>query len=300
VTAESNDSPETIDAPARLRAARTRAGLPESVVATQIGVTMPAYFDLEAFDDEIVTTLSLEQLVELGRTVGVPPLTLIADDVESVAPVTMETFIERLRARIATEGGDVEAFSNRVGWEMQPVLADPSRAWLDWNVDCLRDVSAALDADWRAILKEPPAWVGVNLDALHQAAQDGDVPRVSALVTAGYDPNRFDELGKTPLHYAAAREHIDVASFLLAHGAAVNAHDEATIGNTPLGEVAGSCSLAMATLLIEAGADPSIRGWMQLSALDRAAGRRRGDGPRVFELLCARCAFVPCERAAKQ
>ena len=41
----------------------------------------------------------------------------------------------------------------------------------------------------------------------------------------------------------------------------------------------------MARLLIDAGADPTIRGWMQLNAPDRARNRTRGEGPRVYEHL---------------
>ena len=43
----------------------------------------------------------------------------------------------------------------------------------------------------------------------------------------------------------------------------------------------------MAQLLVDSGADPTIPGWMQLSALDKAHGRKRGDGPTVYELLVA-------------
>jgi hypothetical protein len=57
------------------------------------------------------------------------------------------------------------------------------------------------------------------------------------------------------------------------------------IGNSPPGDVAESCSLRIARLLVEAGADPTIPGWMQLTALDRAADRKRGDGPHVYEPL---------------
>jgi ankyrin repeat protein len=87
------------------------------------------------------------------------------------------------------------------------------------------------------------------------------------------------------LHYAARGEHLDLVQLLLGSGARVDAHHAPTIGNTPLGDVAATCSLAMARLLVEAGADPTIPGWMQLTALDKAAGRQRGDGPKVYELL---------------
>ena len=92
-------------------------------------------------------------------------------------------------------------------------------------------------------------------------------------------------MGLTPLHYAARKGHLEVAACLLAAGADVNAHDEAMIGETPLGEVAGNCSLEMARLLVEAGADPTIEGWMHLTALHRSADRQRLDGPAVHALL---------------
>jgi len=81
------------------------------------------------------------------------------------------------------------------------------------------------------------------------------------------------------------REHVDVAQHLIEHGADVNARHEPSLGNTPLAEVAATCSHVIAKMLVDAGADPTIPGWMQLTALDRARKRKRGDGPAVYELL---------------
>jgi ankyrin repeat protein len=120
---------------------------------------------------------------------------------------------------------------------------------------------------------------------LHFAAQDGDVPRVRQLLVDGRSPNAFDELSMTPLHYAAKRGHVEIMRLLVNAGADVNAHEEARIGNTPLREVAADCSLAVATFLVDAGADPRIPGWMQLTALHQAARRKDPEGQRVYALL---------------
>lgn len=120
---------------------------------------------------------------------------------------------------------------------------------------------------------------------LHVAAQRGDIARVQQLVRDGRDVNAFDDMSKTPLHYAVESERADIAQFLIEHGADVNARDEATIGNTPLRQVAGNCSLRIAKLLVDAGADPTIPGWMQLTALHKAEKRMREDGPAVYQLL---------------
>jgi ankyrin repeat protein len=127
-----------------------------------------------------------------------------------------------------------------------------------------------------------------NKEQLHLAVQDNDLGRVRELVEAGADPNLFDDLGKTPLHYACKNQNFTIAEYLIEHGAEVNAHHEASIGNTPLGDVAGACSFKMAEFLLKHGADPSIRGWMQLNALDKAKPRRKAEGKRVYELLLSK------------
>ena len=121
-------------------------------------------------------------------------------------------------------------------------------------------------------------------EELHFAALEGDVEKVSQLLNEGYQPDPFDGLGSTPLHYAAKRGHLDVMRLLLAAGADVNAHDESVIGNTALGDVA-SCTIEVANMLVDAGADPTIPGWMQLTALDKARERKKPEGLRVRELL---------------
>jgi ankyrin repeat protein len=115
-------------------------------------------------------------------------------------------------------------------------------------------------------------------ERLHRAADAGDLPAVQELLGGGCPVNAFDELGKTPLHYAVLGEHFAVVDYLLRKGADINAHDEQKIGDTPLGEAAGTCSLQMARLLVESGADPTVQGWMQLNALDRAKRRRHSEG----------------------
>jgi ankyrin repeat protein len=122
-------------------------------------------------------------------------------------------------------------------------------------------------------------------EELHFAAEDGNLAEVTRLLNEGHQPDVFDELGKTPLHYAAARGHLDVMRVLLASGADVNAHDERVIGDTVLRAVASNCSFDVAKILVDAGANPTIPGWMMLTALDQSKERKKPEGVRVHQLL---------------
>lgn len=126
----------------------------------------------------------------------------------------------------------------------------------------------------------------IERERLHDAAADGDLTKVKELVAKDYDVNAFnDGFGWTPLHCAVRGEHIDVAKYLLSVGADVNSHQEERIGETPLGEVAANCSFEIAELLVKAGANPTIPGWMGITALYSASKRKRVEGLLVYELL---------------
>ncbi len=130
-----------------------------------------------------------------------------------------------------------------------------------------------------------PWEVTYEREQLHFAAQDGNVEDVKRLLAAGYEPNVFDDLGLTPLHYAARGGHLEVLNVLLAAGADVNANDERVIGNTPLREVAATCSFGLAKILVDAGANPTIPGWMRITALHKSQSRKDAEGRQVHQLL---------------
>ena len=132
-----------------------------------------------------------------------------------------------------------------------------------------------------------------DAEQLHDAARIGDVRQIEQLISGGRDPSAFDMLGNTPLHYAAEGEHFDAVRVLLSHGANVNACDEKSAGDSPIAYVAQTCSLEMAKLLLDAGADPILPGSMQINAIYRAKQRKRGNGPRVYELMCLRAGISP-------
>ena len=131
------------------------------------------------------------------------------------------------------------------------------------------------------------AEVQAKSSSLHAAVEDANLPSVNLLLD--YDGvaalNWFDEIDQTPLIVAVEMENIPIARRLIEAGADVNAHNEARIGDTALHTAARNGTWEMVELLVSAGANPTIRGWMWITPLDKAEARKRGDGPRIYELL---------------
>lgn len=129
------------------------------------------------------------------------------------------------------------------------------------------------------------AWPGVKVEmrtvhdesALMLAALKGLSEICRQLIERGADVNKP---GWTALHYAASNGHLAVMSLLLEHHAYIDA--ASPNGTTPLMMAARYGSFESAKLLLEAGADPSLKNELGLSAFDFAKTVDRAD---VMELI---------------
>ena len=92
---------------------------------------------------------------------------------------------------------------------------------------------------------------------LHYAAARGALEVARFLVARGADVEARTDDGRTPLHQAALNDALDVAKFLVARGADVNA--TTNDGRTPLYEAAQANALEVARFLVARGADVEAR-----------------------------------------
>ena len=135
---------------------------------------------------------------------------------------------------------------------------------------------------------------GANVDAVtrigrhtpvHVASANGHAEMVRVLVEAGCDPTARTSTGTTPLHLAARAGSAEAVATLLDRGADVNAL-ESKWGQTPLMFAASSNRADAVAILIERGADLALSTKVvdlpAAEALDRTAGRRRGEVLRGF------------------
>ena len=95
------------------------------------------------------------------------------------------------------------------------------------------------------------------MNTLHNAAKNGNLNRVKALLNQGVPVNSRTVDGLTPLHYAAIKGHLNIVQELLRRGAHLNPRDR--IGVTPLYVAALYNNPHIFHALIKAGANPKYR-----------------------------------------
>ena len=143
-----------------------------------------------------------------------------------------------------------------------------------------------------AIREPSPKVIGVLLKAPGIRAEVRNAKDESALMLAALAGMRdvcarlialdadVNKTGWTPLHYAATGGHDAVIRLLLEHYAYIDA--ESPNQTTPLMMAAMYGTPSSVTLLLDAGADASLRNAAGLSALDFA---KRGERPQSQELI---------------
>ncbi|XP_030610864.1 poly [ADP-ribose] polymerase tankyrase-2-like [Archocentrus centrarchus] len=168
--------------------------------------------------------------------------------------------------------------------------ADPTRKNRDGNTpldlvkdadtdiqDLLRGDAALLDAAKKGCLARVKKLCtrdnvncrdtqGRHSTPLHLAAGYNNLEVAEYLLQHGAEVNSQDKGGLIPLHNAASYGHVDVAALLIKYDACVNATDKWAF--TPLHEAAQKGRTQLCALLLAHGADPTLRNQEGQSPLD--------------------------------
>lgn len=129
------------------------------------------------------------------------------------------------------------------------------------------------------------AWPKTNVEIrtaqdespLMMAALKGHLDLARKLIERGADINKT---GWAPLHYAATNGHLAIMDLLIENHAYIDA--ESPNGSTPLMMAAHYGTPAAVKFLLEAGADPSLKNQLGLTAIDFAHRANRKDSAELI------------------
>ncbi|HZI89103.1 MAG TPA: hypothetical protein VFD83_01470 [Candidatus Polarisedimenticolia bacterium] len=138
----------------RIREAREALGLSYEELADRWGQPTSMTWDPERFDHEAFDVLSVEELSKLAAVLQTPLLSLLfgEEPVPPLRPTGFDEIAEGLRARMRTDAISVEDLAERVGWELQSFLDDPSTLG-QLPIFGLRWVCREVGADWVSVLE---------------------------------------------------------------------------------------------------------------------------------------------------
>jgi transcriptional regulator with XRE-family HTH domain len=139
----------------RVRGAREEQGLTPSEVAGRVGISVTAYDDVERIDDELLYVTDLGTLRRLAAALGVsaPWLLFGADPAEGeVARVTPAQVYASLDAHLKARDLTAEQFSERVDWDVAPLLRRPDSIWIELPAFAASEICSAVGLDWVGLL----------------------------------------------------------------------------------------------------------------------------------------------------
>src|SRR5262245_16341592 len=109
-------------------------GLSAQTLAAALDITISWYDDLEMHDDELYQTLSLHQSGVLADQLGTTPFDLARPEgVTAPAPVTMSDVFAAITRELERTGETLDAFGDRIGWDLSKLRTSPDAAWKEWN-----------------------------------------------------------------------------------------------------------------------------------------------------------------------
>ena len=137
---------------ARIRNCRVRAGKSAREVAQQLGINDAWYDDLEQRDDELTSTLTLFQAIELASVLGVPLHELLGAEPSSDVSISLADLTASINEYVARNAISVDDFQDQVGWELRDFIQSPLKVAAESPITFIQALAERLGFDWLALV----------------------------------------------------------------------------------------------------------------------------------------------------
>jgi transcriptional regulator with XRE-family HTH domain len=135
----------------RIQALRVKSGRTEQELASELGLTIHSYSDLEQHDEELESAVSVAQALKLAKLLDTDLLTLLG---ETQIPVKMP--IARVRSALNAQLGNSaearELMEDSINWDLGPFLEGSGEWTTVYTIDFVRQLAIAIEIDWQVLL----------------------------------------------------------------------------------------------------------------------------------------------------
>jgi transcriptional regulator with XRE-family HTH domain len=131
----------------RIFEARERSGKTIAEMASLLDLSWESYNDLEAYDDEIIQVLSLQEVITLGNALGIDLVEFFSNGApKPEESISLDALAEKIKEYLTVHHLTVAEFEEAVGWEVTNCLTEPSQ-FMNFNIDGLIDLTRPLGLD---------------------------------------------------------------------------------------------------------------------------------------------------------
>ena len=135
----------------RIQALRLKSGRTEQGLASELGLTIHSYSDLEQHDEELESAVSIAQALKLAKLLDTDLLALLG---ETEIPVKMP--IARVRSALSAQLGNSaearELMEDTINWDLGPFLEGSDEWTTVYTIDFVRQLAIAIEVDWQVLL----------------------------------------------------------------------------------------------------------------------------------------------------
>ena len=141
----------------RIRTLRIRAGKSAGEIAQQLGLNDAWYHDLEHRDEELASTLTLFQAMELASFLGVRLPALLGEDAWAGEEIPLISLPARIEAHLARTGMSIDEFEEQVGWEVREFVQSPLKVAAESPIIFLQALAEHLGMNWLSFVPQEDA-----------------------------------------------------------------------------------------------------------------------------------------------
>jgi len=135
----------------RIHALRLKSGRTEQELASELGLTIHSYCDLEQHDEELESAVSIAQALKLASLLHTELLPLLG---ETEVPVKMPIARVRsaLNAQLGKSAEAKELMEDTLNWDLGPFLEGSDQWSTVYTIAFVRELAAAIEVDWQVLL----------------------------------------------------------------------------------------------------------------------------------------------------